>query len=160
MPRISFNKRGTKATAKSRKKMQRRLIKQLGPKQPGSRHMDKIDLILFPFVYLFWMTLTVLSLAILITSSLSQIGNSVEPTSIWIVIFIYQILLSAIYHLHCILYFTFNILQTQWLALALWSWLFWHLFGPSSSGQTIWQILTNANGICTSPPLDPNQEPT
>jgi hypothetical protein len=121
--------------------------------------MDKIDLILFPFVYLFRMTLTVLSLAILVTPSLNQIGYCVELTSIWIVIFISHILLSAIYHLHCILCFTFNIIQKLWLALAFWPRLFWHFFGPSSSGRPIWQIITNANGIPTSPPLDSNQEP-
>ena len=111
--------------------------------------MDKFYICLIPLVYLFRMTLTIISLAIYLVPTPSKIGSALRNDIIWIVYIIIHFIIFVLKKLHTLIQihtiqFALNMLFQSTLACTC---LFWPRFYYSllnkRNGRSIWDIITN-----------------
>ena len=111
--------------------------------------MDKFDICLIPLVYLFRMTLTIISLATFLVPTPSKIGSALRNGITWIfyniihfIIFVHKKLHTLI-HIHTIQY-VLNVLFESTLALTclFWPQFYYNLLNKGNE-RSIWDIITN-----------------
>lgn len=107
--------------------------------------MDKLDLFLIPLVYLFRMTLTLISLAIFLCPTPSSMGQTVVNGYQWLQILCIHPLRFALRWVHFLIGVPYNlVMQSSILRIiTFWPKFYWSLFKPKPDRQSIWNILTN-----------------
>ena len=118
--------------------------------------MDKLDFFLIPFVYLFRMTFSILSLALLLALYFPTIvTKALQNTAIWIALIrIHLILftLSALYRLVKIrpIQFTLNFVQQFSVVYTILYWprFYYSIIKTKEKRRSFWEILKN--------PVSPN----
>ena len=110
---------------------------------PGIRQADKIDLFILPIVFLFRMAYSILSL----------LHKSIcIKVPIWTLYIFIRLSMFSLYTTFHIIRLNTIFLQSSWLLIMFWPRFYWHLFGPSSNGRSIFNILkypTPSKGKCT-----------
>jgi len=112
--------------------------KRLGP-ELGFRYVETFDYMLLPFIFLFRMALTIKPL--LVPFLVQSFHHNMFVVIGWEDYVISRFLMVMILLLNHI---TINVLksfQTIYLTLSFWPRFLWHLLGPSSKGQSIFDIL-------------------
>ena len=124
--------------------------KRVGP-DVGSRCMDKLYFCLIPFVYLFQMTFSILSLALFLALNFPTIvRKALQNAALWIALICIHLILftlSALYYLVQIqpIQFTLNFVQQSSVVYTI---LFWPIFYYSiiktkDKRRSLWEILNN-----------------
>ena len=115
-----------------------------GPELPGNRHVDKLDITLIPFVYLFRLALTLTCLAkLLIIGTPCFIGRSLFNGCIWTSISFIHIALTLLRIVHSIVQLPANLIHQNPIIrlITFWPKFYWSLFRPKSNRRSIWQII-------------------
>ena len=106
--------------------------------------MDKLDILMIPFVYLLQMTLILFSVVYYFVPNPSKFGRELKSVTICIPYICLHVLLFLIYHLHCIVNTPLNILgQTQLCyILGYWPRFYWSLLKTQGNRRSIWTIIS------------------
>ena len=112
--------------------------------------MDKLDLCLIPFIYLFRMTLTILSTFNFIVHNPSIIGREFKNTLTWMEISGMHLILIMLSGLHRLIQFKFiQVSLNMMLRLPLsctiifWTKFYYSLFKHKEGRRSFWSIATN-----------------
>ena len=123
----------------------------IGKFDVGSRCMDKLDFCLIPFVYLFWMTFSILSLALFLALYFPTIvTKALQNTAIWIALTCIHLILftlSALYRLVQIrpIQFILNLFQQSSVIYTILSWprFCYSKIIIKEKRRYLWEILKN-----------------
>ena len=125
-------------------------FKIIGPEHTGCRPMDKLDLVLIPLLYLFWMTSTLISVAINLMPTSSKVSTAIRNAITWTtIISLHMILfvLSALHRLNQIpiIKIPLNMMEQSIIGRAclFWTKFYYCLFKPDNNRRTIWEIITS-----------------
>ena len=108
----------------------------------GSRKLDKIDVCLIPLIYLFRLTLTLVSTTFCIPHF---VYNTINNGATWTSIVCIHIILFALRWLHFLARIPVNFVLQNPISQVLLYWpkFYWHLFEPDPTRRSIWTIVTN-----------------
>ena len=117
----------------------------------GSRSMYKLDFCLIPFIYLFWLTLTILYVATLFVPTSYTIGGALKNSLTWTDIFILHPIIFVLSGLHNIvqipiIQIPLNIVQqlSTVLIFLYWPKFCFDLLKHISNSHSVWGIITNS----------------
>ena len=104
--------------------------------------MDKLDAFMIPFVYVFRLTLILVSTIVLIPYSIWNFTCSLYH---WILILLIYPLLFVLEKLHTLVRIPVNMFIQSLLyrTISYWPKFYWSLFKPKEGRRSIWKIITN-----------------
>ena len=116
----------------------------------GCRPMDKLDLVLISLLYLFRMTLTLISVAINLVPTPSKIWTAIRNAITWTAIISLYIIIFFLLALHRltqipIIQIPLNMMEQSIIGRAclFWTKFYYCLFKPDNNRRTIWEIITS-----------------
>jgi len=127
----------------------------MGP-ELGCRAMDKLDILLIPFVLLLRMSLLFFArlfpalrlLLWLYDSCFNQVisyslQSELLRSLVYVAYLLLLLVLLVIYWLHKILGWILAPVKYLWMVISFWPRFYWRLFHPSAKGHSVWSILTD-----------------
>ena len=117
----------------------------------GSRRMDKLDFCLIPFVYLFRMTYSILSLALLLELYFPTIVKKApQNTARWIALICIHLIPFTLSVLYCLVHirpiqFTLNFVQQSSVVYTILFWprIYYSIIKTKEKRRSFWEILKN-----------------
>ena len=127
----------------------------MGP-ELGCRTMDKLDILLIPFILLLRMSLQFFALLFPVLRLLLWLydfcfnqaithGLQVEllRSFLYVAYLFLRLAMLVIYWLHKILGWILAPVYYFWVVISFWPRFYWRLFRPSAKGRSVWSILTD-----------------